>query len=399
MSSSRNINIENVLKTPVEDQSVELVERKGIGHPDSIADGLAESVSRELSKEYQNRFDTILHHNTDETQIVAGNSDPKINGGELIEPIYVLLVGRATTRIGDKRFPTNRIAIKAAKDYLKQKFNHLNVEEDIILDSKLGETSTELQEVFDRKEVPCSNDTSFGVGFAPLSDTEELVYKTERLLYNLRDDIPAIGEDIKVMGLREDENISLTIACATVSSEIESVSGYVSLMEDLKNRIRDLSSKIADSPVEVRINQADNIEKDNIYLTVTGTSAEMGDDGSVGRGNRSNGLITPNRPMSMEASSGKNPKTHIGKIYNLLSNQIADDIATEIDEVKEVYVRLLSEIGQPINDPRSVSIQVFPRNEDKINVIRDDAEAITEEWLDNISEISKKVINGELKTF
>lgn len=399
MSSSKNINIEDVLKTPVEDQSVELVERKGIGHPDSIADGLAESVSRALSKEYKNRYGTILHHNTDETQIVAGTSNPEIGGGELIEPIYVLLVGRATTKVGKERFPTNKIAIKAAKNYLKNNFNHLDVEEDIILDTRLGETSTELQNVFEKSEIPCSNDTSFGVGFAPFSDTEKLVYETERLLYDLRDKIPAIGEDIKVMGLREDSEISLTIACATVSSEIDSVSSYVSITEELKIKVKDLSTKITDFPVNVNINQADDLEKKRIYLTVTGTSAEMGDDGSVGRGNRSNGLITPNRPMSMEASSGKNPKTHIGKIYNLLSNEIASDIANEIDEVNEVYVRLLSEIGQPIDDPRCVSIQVFPEENGKMNVIKDSAEAITEDWLSNIQEISEKVLSGELKTF
>ncbi len=57
----------------------------------------------------------------------------------------------------------------------------------------------------------------------------------------------------------------------------------------------------------VHVNTADDIKKKSVFLTVTGTSAEMGDDGSVGRGNRCNGLITPNRPMSMEATSGKNP--------------------------------------------------------------------------------------------
>ena len=52
-------------------QTIEFVERKGIGHPDSIADGLAESVSRALCKMYIERYGRILHHNTDETRSSA----------------------------------------------------------------------------------------------------------------------------------------------------------------------------------------------------------------------------------------------------------------------------------------------------------------------------------------
>ena len=45
---ARNIKVEELLQTPIEKQQIELVERKGIGHPDSISDGLAEAVSRAL---------------------------------------------------------------------------------------------------------------------------------------------------------------------------------------------------------------------------------------------------------------------------------------------------------------------------------------------------------------
>jgi len=397
--NKKNINVENVLKTPVEDQRVELVERKGIGHPDTIADGLAETVSQALSKEYLNRYGEVMHHNTDETQIAAGSSCPKLGGGEVIKPIYILLVGRATTSIGDKQFPAENIALKAAKKYLEEHFNHLDVDGDVILDSKLGQSSAELIEVFDRDNIPKSNDTSFGVGYAPFSETEKLVYETERYLYGLRDEIPAIGEDIKVMGLRNGETLSLTIAQATVSSELQDIDEYQSILEEIKNRVLDMAVKKTELPIELDINKADNIEKGNIYQTVTGTSAEMGDDGSVGRGNRSNGLITPNRPMSIEATSGKNPVSHIGKIYNLLSTEIANKISSEIDEVREVYVRLLSQIGQPINEPKCVSVQTIPHENQDIKKAQTTIESIVEDELDNINKMSEKVINGELKTF
>ncbi|MFB6147348.1 MAG: methionine adenosyltransferase, partial [Candidatus Nanohaloarchaea archaeon] len=60
----------------MENCETELVERKGIGHPDSICDGVAESVSRALCREYRDRFGKVLHHNTDEVQLVAGSSEP-----------------------------------------------------------------------------------------------------------------------------------------------------------------------------------------------------------------------------------------------------------------------------------------------------------------------------------
>ncbi|OUJ18740.1 Archaeal S-adenosylmethionine synthetase [Methanonatronarchaeum thermophilum] len=397
--NKKNINVENVLKTPVEDQKVELVERKGIGHPDTIADGLAETVSQALSQEYLNRYGEVMHHNTDETQIAAGSSCPKIGGGEVIKPIYILLVGRATTSIGDEQFPAEKIALKAARKYLKEHFNHLDTEGDIIIDSKLGQSSAELREVFERDSIPKSNDTSFGVGYAPFSETEKLVYQTERYLYNLRNEIPAIGEDIKVMGLRNNETISLTIAQATVSSELDDIDHYKNILNEIKNNVHDMAVKKTEIPIEIDINKADNIEKGNIYQTVTGTSAEMGDDGSVGRGNRSNGLITPNRPMSIEATSGKNPVSHIGKIYNILSTEIANQISNEVDEIREVYVRLLSQIGQPINEPKCVSVQTIPHKGENIKQIQPTIESIVEDKLDNINKISKKVINGEIKTF
>jgi len=91
---TRNIQVGELDRRAVEDQQVEIVERKGIGHPDSISDGIAESVSRALSQLYLDRVGKVLHYNTDETQLAAGRAAPAYGGGEVIEPIYVLIVGR-----------------------------------------------------------------------------------------------------------------------------------------------------------------------------------------------------------------------------------------------------------------------------------------------------------------
>ena len=116
---ARNIKVEELFQTPIEKQRIELVERKGIGHPDSISDGLAEAVSRALCREYIDKCGAVLHHNTDETQIVAGRSSPRFGGGEILQPIYILLVGRATKEFEGIELATESVALQAARRYLK----------------------------------------------------------------------------------------------------------------------------------------------------------------------------------------------------------------------------------------------------------------------------------------
>ncbi|WP_321429686.1 methionine adenosyltransferase [uncultured Methanolobus sp.] len=396
----RNIKVEHLIETPVEKQQIELVERKGVGHPDSISDGLAEAMSRALCKEYIEKCGAVLHHNTDETQIVAGRSNPQFGGGEVIQPIYTLLVGRATKEFNGVEIPAEAVALKAARDYLRNTIVDLDLETDMIIDCKLGTGSSDLRDVFQRDRVPVANDTSFGVGHAPFSELEQIVYDSERMLItDLKKKIPGIGTDIKVMGLRDNDDIQLTICCGMVGKYVDDMDHYVNLKEEMVDYVTDLALKRTDRKVSTFINAADNIDANSVFLTVTGTSAEMGDDGSVGRGNRSNGLITPNRPMSMEATSGKNPINHIGKIYNLLSTQMAKDIVKDVPDVEDVYIKLLSQIGQPIDQPFVASAQIIPADGANFNSIKSEAESIMDEWLADVTRITKMVINGELDTF
>jgi len=396
-----NILIEELVHTPIEQQKVELVERKGIGHPDSLADGIAESMSRELCKEYIKRFGVVLHHNTDETQIIAGKSNPRFGGGEVVEPIKIILVGRATKRVENESIPTDKIALRAAKKYISTAMRYLDPELDVIFDIKLGEGSADLQDVFRRrKEVPLANDTSFGIGFAPLSETERLVYNVERRIYEeLRKKEKTIGEDVKVMGLREKDKITLTIAIAMVDRFLNNISEYDAVKKEVESFVKEISGEYTRKKVEVNVNTADDYERGCIYLTVTGTSAENGDDGSVGRGNRCNGLITPGRPMSMEATSGKNPINHVGKLYNILANMIAKRCYEEVEGIEEIYVRILSQIGRPINDPKSLSIQVIPKKSYSVEKMENRLRDIAEEMIGRITDLTSKIVNGEIRTF
>ncbi len=396
----RNIKVEPLTETPVNRQQIELVERKGIGHPDSISDGLSESVSCALCAEYIKKCGVVLHHNTDETQIVAGRSCPAFGGGEVIQPIYTLLVGRATKEFEGVEIPTDAVAVSAARQYLRKHIVDMDLERDIIVDCKLGTGSSDLRDVFRKDRVPFANDTSFGVGHAPFSELENIVYNTERQLINdLKKKIPGIGTDIKVMGMRDGDEITITVGCAMVGRHIDDLDSYISIKQDINNYVHDQALKFTDRKVNTYVNTADNLENGSVFLTVTGTSAEMGDDGSVGRGNRCNGLITPNRPMSMEATSGKNPINHIGKLYNLLSTRMARQIVKEVPDVEDVYIRILSQIGQPIDQPLVASAQIIPKKGAHFASIQSEANAIIDESLANVADITKMIVKGELDTF
>jgi len=398
----RNIQIEALDQIPLEKQRIELVERKCLGHPDSLADGIAESISQALCKTYLEEFGFVLHHNTDQGEVVAGESSPKFGGGKMIRPMYVLLDGRATKQFEGVTIPTDSVAVEAAHKYIHKILPELNLTRDLIVDCRLGTGSTDLRDVFKPStgKVPRSNDTSFGVGHAPFSEVETIIRNSSEYIdTKLRKKYPAIGQDIKIMGLRDGNTITLTIACAIVDRYCKDIREYSEYMSLLNEEITAIAKKSTKRKVFVHVNTADDIKKKSVFLTVTGTSAEMGDDGSVGRGNRCNGLITPNRPMSMEATSGKNPINHIGKIYNLLSTQIARECVTKVDGIEEMYVRLLSQIGKPIDQPLVASVQVLPQCGIKLKDINADILEIVDFQLANVTQITEKVIEGKLKTF
>ena len=396
----RNVQVEPLRTVHIEDQAIELVERKGLGHPDSIADGVSESVSRALCRLYLDEFGRILHHNTDETQVVGGASEPKFGGGRVTKPVYILLVGRATTEVNGEKLPYRDVAIEAARKYVSSICSHVDADRQVEFDCRIGQGSVDLRGVFDQKQV-LANDTSFGVGFAPLSDTERLVLETERFLtLKLKKKVPALGEDVKVMGYRQGSKIRLTVAVALVDSEVKGATEYQGVCDEVHSKVADLAAKLTRREVEIDVNTADDPELGRYYLTVTGCSMEAGDDGSVGRGNRANGLITPCRPMSLEASAGKNPVNHVGKIYNLLGNIVANGIVQETGgDVKEVHVRILSQIGKPVDEPQVASIQILPAEGVRLSAVKGKAEAIAQAAFDDIGTIPRRLLTDKLTVF
>lgn len=407
---NKNILLTRLDRLPLEKFPFEVVERKGLGHPDSMCDGFVDYAGTKLTKYYYETFGAPYHFNIDKAVLVGGVAEPKFGGGKVIEPIMLHIVGRATREVlkDDKahKVPVEEIITDSIREYIKDNFMHLDPEKHIKIEYSIRPGSKDLVGLYEQwirgEAVPLSNDTSVGVGYAPFTDTEKICLTFENYL-NAKDTkkkFPAIGEDIKVLCVRNNEKIRATVAMATVDSELRDKDEYLSLKETVKDILLDKARELTDREVEVVINAADIPERDIYYITVTGTSAEAGDDGQVGRGNRANGLITPLRPMSMEAAAGKNPVSHVGKIYQVLAQRAAERIYKEVDGFAEIYVILASTIGKPISEPQMANISYIPSDGGlSINDAKAEIESIITEVLESSRNFWKEYLEGKIRVF
>jgi S-adenosylmethionine synthetase len=356
-----NFKVVPLLFPRLTEQEVEIVERKGVGHPDTLTDALAEAYSIALSKFYVQKFKKVLHHNVDKAVLVGGKANPTFGGGEVEEPIKFYMVGRATTEFEGVKIPVREIYEESAKKWIKGHLRYLDPERHMQFIVEVRPGSPDLVKIFSsHNRVPSSNDTSFGVGFAPLTPTERAVLEVEDFLnsedFKMRH--AESGEDVKVMAVRINNRIDLTISIAFVSRFVSSLEDYNDKKKAITEEIKAYINEKVNMDVEVKVNVGDLQKENSVYITVTGTSAEGGDDGQVGRGNRANGLITPMRPMSLEALAGKNPISHVGKLYNVLARDVAKRLVKEVEEIEEAYVYLVSEIGRPITDPQIAQLSL-----------------------------------------
>ncbi|MCD6421771.1 methionine adenosyltransferase [bacterium] len=399
----QNIVVEKLDKLPVEERPLEIVERKGVGHPDTICDGIMNEISVRLSKIYMKKFGRVLHHNIDKGLLVAGEAEQRFGGGEIIKPMLLIFGDRATTRFGDETIDIDDICINTAKEWIKKNLRFVDPDKHVKYQVEIKPGSAALTSIFRKgDEILSANDTSAGVGYAPLSKTEKLVLETERFLNSkhFKNEFPESGEDVKVMGIRHLDKIYLTVAMPLIDRFLESENQYFRRKKEILDVVKNFVREKTDYKVFVDFNTLDEEGKgvNGVYLTVTGTSAENADSGEVGRGNRVNGLIPLNRPVSNEAAAGKNPTSHVGKIYNLLTHRIAREIYRQVPGLKEVYVWLVSEIGQPINKPKIAAVQVIPDgslSNYEIERIRD----VVSRELDNIRLFTMDLAYGRIDVF
>lgn len=349
----------------------EFVERKGVGHPDTLADALAEHLSVEYSKYTLNKFGAVLHHNFDKVGLLGGASFVRFGEGKITKPIRVLINGRASTRFSDTLIPIKELLISWSRNFMLLKLPMINPDTDLEFhynlsnqsspgktDEKNSEKGTrkywfEPRGLYDLQELKqlLSNDTSLGVGYAPYSRLEQLILDIEGKLNSseFRSANPWIGSDIKIMAFRFNDAFEITLCIPQISSHVQDANQYKNNLKYARGVIEDIAQKLGIGNISVSINTRDNFENSELYLTTIGSSIESGDEGLVGRGNRINGLISPMKPMSMEGACGKNPVYHIGKVYYVAANEISRKIYQKFGVANEVA--LVSQSGRDLLDP------------------------------------------------
>jgi len=340
----------------------------------------------------------ILHHNVDKLLLVGGNSEPAFNGGKITKPIELFFAGRATQNFHGKKVPLLDI-IHSSLDELLQSYYGVLKKENFNVHNYIRPGSADLVELFERGYASgdfFSNDTSCGVGYAPLSPLEKAALKTEQYLNSPqgKKEHPEAGEDIKIMALRQGERVTFTAGVAFVDRHLKDIDDYIQKKEKLEEKIRQMNQALF-SEFEIKVNTADNYKNKSIFMTVTGTSAESGDDGEVGRGNRANGLISPYYPMTMEAISGKNPVTHTGKLYNWIAMEIAEAIS-QVDEVKKCHCYLVSRIGNPVSKPHYTDIKLETADGKLSDANRKRITEIVEEKLFSLKTFGQRIVKENL---
>lgn len=394
--TERNIVVTEATGQYIEDLPVEIVERKGIGHPDSLCDAIAERISVEYCRWCQENLGTLLHHNFDKVQLVAGEVEVGYGGGHMIRPIRIQIAGRGTPVYQGRKVPLDAIAIQAARMQVRESMRHLDPDCHMVIDSFVGRGAEELVLVV---EDVGANDTSFGVSHWPRSGLERAVYETSRYInFQLIDHFP-IGEDVKVMGARTGDEMLLTVSLPFLAQRIGDQAEYTEAKRAAQAAIQTFAEQMDTRRVAVAVNTADQVEHGAVYLTLTGTSAEMGDDGAVGRGNRVNGVIAPFRAASLEAACGKNPISHVGKVYNVLAMLAARDIVERVPAVREATVYLLSQIGRPLDQPLVATAQVRPVSGPLTVRMQADVEAVLEEHLAGVHGVRERILRREFPLF
>lgn len=412
-----NLFIYSEKQKSINNKGFEVVETKGKGHPDNICDTLAEKISANYSNYCIENYGFILRHMVDKLTILGGGSKVSFGNGEMKEPIRVLINGRFTDRYKDERIDYMSIVYKTIKDYFKELFPLLDTDKFLkIVDNthhnegpgvvyqKNDSTKNERErffEVVDEKDIKRHNnflrcnDTSTTVSYFPMSNLEMVVLSIEQTLNSnkYKEKNPWVGSDIKVMGIRRNNDIEITSCVPLIANYVVDLDDYVDKINNIKNDILKIVRKtFKDSEINISLNTRDNYETNDLYLTAIGSAVESGDEGAVGRGNRSRGVIPFSRSFSMEAPCGKNPVYHTGKLFTAIGDTISEEIYKKYGIENVVYCT--SKMGDKIIEPWNVSVELHDEVSD---AIKNEIEKLILNTIKNHSKITNKIIKRSIK--
>lgn len=351
-----------------------------------------------------------MHHNFDKIGLLGGASHVKFGAGYLTKPIRVLLNGRASIKFANTTIPIRELLISWTKDFFRKRLPYVNVNNDLDFHFNLSTESSPGKiyanikkasrirwfEPLNTKDLPelkkpFANDTAVGIGYAPFSTLERIVLIIEKKLTSrsFQKNNPWLGSDIKIMALREGEDYFFTICIPQIAKFVKNLSQYKKNLNKAKTEIEYILAKFEIKNYEININTRDKFNIPELYLTVTGSSLESGDEGLTGRGNRINGLITPMRPMSIECPFGKNPVYQVGKVYYKMAYIIARKLYKKFKNSNEIF--LISQSGRALIDPWIVLVNMEKRKKTNLNIkeIKD----IIKNELCHLRNLWKNIIN------
>jgi S-adenosylmethionine synthetase len=333
-------------------------ERKGIGHPDSLADLVADGFSRRYSIWCRQRFGAIPNHWVDKVTLVGAAAEVRFGGFDIRKPVDCYLIGKITDRVGLTRIPVDEIFDEVLADVLPTALGdrrildhvrpHVNNTSGVAVDHdprfyRPG-SGDDIANVLATESV--ANDTVICVGTSHPGSAARLATALERRITGdgLRRALPAIGADVKVMVVRVGSTLDITAAVPFHPELVGSWQAYQSCLADAQVVISaELKVLIDREPrarditgVSLSLNTKDAPGRG--YLAPFGTSLGKGDCGAVGRGNRYSGAIEPLRPASGEAPAGKNPVHHAGKIYTAIAAEAAQRVQAETSVYAEITI-------------------------------------------------------------
>ncbi|MCH5586061.1 methionine adenosyltransferase [Shimazuella sp. AN120528] len=393
--------ISSVSKISIEDQPFELVERKGVGHPDTICDAIAERASRYYSGYCFQHFGRVAHHWFDKVMLIGGEATIGFGKGEMIKPYIIIFAGKAAFAFGNQKIPVRDILYQAASEVLSEVLTDFdptkNLEISLQIIDHCGPSRKnsryrpmkldDLLSLDDKKRI--SNDCNLLSGYAPLSKLEQMVLSCEKYINGteFKQANPDTGWDVKVFGSRHEKNFKLLINLPFIAKYISSQSHYVQRKKEVTRQIHEHIYQTFHVIPDISVNP-DGDRTDRPYLTVFGSVADTGDIGVVGRGNRINGLITPMRSMSIEAPAGKNPLDHTGKLYGVLAQRLAEEIYLSLK--KPIEVHIFTSKAAPLHNPDeiTVSIQNWAENQTEKLIV----EQIIDSHINSVEGITKELI-------
>ncbi|SIO89479.1 methionine adenosyltransferase [Nocardiopsis sp. JB363] len=388
---------------PAESSGFNVVERKGIGHPDSLADLIAEEFSRRYSLHGLDLFGAVPNHWVDKVALVGAEAEVGFGGHTIRKPISAYLFGKVTRAVGTEALPVEDLFKATVESVLVEATGCDQIIGSVrsFVENTAG-VGVDHPASFYRPSAhdecrlatvnALANDTAFCSAYSPADPLDVLAIDVENHVNSpsFRNAISSLGSDVKVMLTRAADVLEATVCLPVYPHAVGSHREYTTLICEAYERLDSFINEhpaVRQRPWLTRLSVNTKDHGSGAYLAPFGTSLGKGDCGLVGRGNKANGVISASGGAGVEALAGKNPVHHTGKLYTLASAQLADRIHAKFGLPNEVV--LVSRNGDRLDDPSFVGVRIAQRGN---RLDRSAIEELTAQTLAELPLLSERLL-------